>query len=269
MCYTNNVVILLERGESVPKFFVIADVHGFYDEMIEALNKAGFDKDNKDHFLISLGDETDRGPKNKAVINYLNKLERAVFVRGNHSTLFENCCLRGYPQSHDFSNGTFDTIDELSGYEAKNFNVAADIAWRFLQPFMEKQVDYFETKNYIFVHAWIPVNIRDGLPKYYTRSRNFEYNPEWRYAHALDWEDCKWMNPFETASQGLNQTGKIIVHGHWHNSAYWAKINHTPEFSKDACFDICEHDSCIGVDACTAYTHKCNILVLEDEFLED
>lgn len=38
------------------KFFVVSDVHGFYDEMIEALNKAGFDKNNKDHVFISCGD---------------------------------------------------------------------------------------------------------------------------------------------------------------------------------------------------------------------
>jgi hypothetical protein len=27
----------------MPKFFVVSDVHGFYEEMIEALNKAGFE----------------------------------------------------------------------------------------------------------------------------------------------------------------------------------------------------------------------------------
>jgi hypothetical protein len=37
-------------------------------------------------------------------------------------------------------------------------------------------------------------------------------------------------------------------------------------------FDICdiiEHDGCIGLDACTAWTHKVNVLTLEDNFLED
>jgi hypothetical protein len=38
------------------KYFVIADPHGFYDEMIKALDEAGFDKDNEDHWLVSCGD---------------------------------------------------------------------------------------------------------------------------------------------------------------------------------------------------------------------
>ena len=31
------------------KYFIVADVHGFYDEMIDALNEAGFDKNNENH----------------------------------------------------------------------------------------------------------------------------------------------------------------------------------------------------------------------------
>ena len=30
------------------KFFVLSDIHSFYDEMISALNEAGYDRDNKD-----------------------------------------------------------------------------------------------------------------------------------------------------------------------------------------------------------------------------
>ena len=28
------------------KYFVVSDIHGFYDELIEALNTAGYDKNN-------------------------------------------------------------------------------------------------------------------------------------------------------------------------------------------------------------------------------
>lgn len=37
----------------MPKFFVISDVHSFYTPMKEALDAAGFDPDDEDHWLIS------------------------------------------------------------------------------------------------------------------------------------------------------------------------------------------------------------------------
>lgn len=43
------------------KLFCISDVHGFYNEMREALDNAGFDPNNEEHWLISLGDIWDRG----------------------------------------------------------------------------------------------------------------------------------------------------------------------------------------------------------------
>lgn len=38
------------------KFFVISDVHSFFSEMMEALDKAGFEADNVNHVFVSLGD---------------------------------------------------------------------------------------------------------------------------------------------------------------------------------------------------------------------
>ena len=37
----------------MPKFFVFSDVHGFYDEFVKALDEAGYDKNNPEHWLIS------------------------------------------------------------------------------------------------------------------------------------------------------------------------------------------------------------------------
>ena len=45
----------------MPKFFVVSDIHGFYDIFIDALDKAGFDKNNEEHYLICCGDYFDRG----------------------------------------------------------------------------------------------------------------------------------------------------------------------------------------------------------------
>ena len=119
------------------------------------------------------------------------------------------------------------------------------------QKYMSLLVNYFETENYIFCHSWVPGG------------------KDWRYASQSKWNKAMWGNPFDIAAVVGNKTGKTIVHGHWHNSTGWWQKGIGSEFDEDACFDIIEHDGCIGLDACTAYTHKVNVLVLEDKFLEE
>ena len=60
------------------KYFIVADVHGFYDEMIEALNRAGYDPDNKNHTFVSLGDMFDRGEQANEVLDFLVQLEGVI-----------------------------------------------------------------------------------------------------------------------------------------------------------------------------------------------
>jgi len=38
------------------KFFVFSDVHGFYKELMKALDDKGFDMENPNHYIISCGD---------------------------------------------------------------------------------------------------------------------------------------------------------------------------------------------------------------------
>lgn len=55
----------------MPKLFCVSDIHGFYDEFKSALDTAGFDKDNPEHWLISCGDHFDRGSKPKEVLRFV------------------------------------------------------------------------------------------------------------------------------------------------------------------------------------------------------
>ena len=43
-------------------YFVVSDVHSFWDPFEAALTASGFEKDNKNHKLIVCGDMFDRGP---------------------------------------------------------------------------------------------------------------------------------------------------------------------------------------------------------------
>lgn len=251
------------------KFFVVSDIHGFYDEMIVALDKAGFDKDNEDHWLVSCGDEWDRGPNPIGVMKFFCSLERKTIIRGNHTTLFEDLVYRCYPEFHDYSNGTLDTVKIIGNYKLdKQFDLCCERALNRTKKYRRDMVDYFETKNYIFVHSWIPLKCSDDLPFHYTKKRKFEFNPNWRDAPLVDWEQARWGNPYDLAYSGF-LPDKTLVFGHWHCSTGWSDTEGRSEFGADAKFEPYYGDGFISIDACTAHSGKVNVLVLEDEFLED
>ena len=252
----------------MPKFFIVSDIHGYYDELRLYLNKAGFDENNEDHWLITCGDHFDRGPKPLEVMRYLKKIPRKILVKGNHEELLVKCCENGYPGMHDYSNGTYNTICELGDAgEGYSFNECCDRTLAKTRLFLDSMVDYFETKNYIFVHSWIPLISKDGFPAYYTRNRQCEFNPNWRQASAKEWEDSRWGNPFELAEQGF-LPDKTVVFGHYHTSYAKSRYEGKPEWGIGADFSIYHGNGYIGIDACTAYSGQMNVLVLEDEFLE-
>ena len=223
--------------------FVISDMHGYYDEMIDALKQSGFDKYNSDHWLITCGDHFDRGPKPVEVMQYLISLPRKILVKGNHESLLQDLCERGYPCSHDFHNGTFDTVCKFGGKSlGRSFEECCIIAEQRTKNFIYNMVNYFETKNYIFVHGWIPVICNDDLPMYYRNNRKFEFNPDWRIAHYSEWEQARWLNGIDMARKGFVDPNKTIVCGHWHCS-----YGHYIDALKDAISDSFFKDSKISL----------------------
>ena len=238
------------------KLFVISDVHGFFTKMKKALDDAGFDQQNPQHWLISCGDAMDRGPQPREVIEFFNNLPNKVLICGNHEILTEDAIRRKCFLAHDFHNGTANTAYDFCKKENADLMSQAQILGELrddpeYQKYKSLLVNYFETENYIFCHSWVPGG------------------KDWRYATQSKWNKAMWGNPFDIAVVVGNKTGKTIVHGHYHNSYGWADKELLSEWGDDAKFDIIEHNNCIGLDACTAYTHKVNILVVEDNFLED
>ena len=72
------------------RYFCVSDIHGHYLDLIDALDKAGFDKE-KDH-LVVLGDMFDRGKDSHKVFRYLYDLTKegvATVVKGNHELFIE------------------------------------------------------------------------------------------------------------------------------------------------------------------------------------
>lgn len=245
----------------MPKLYCVSDIHGFYNELRVALDKAGFDPNNKNHFLISCGDEFDRGPNPKEVMNFLNGLKRKVIIRGNHTQLFEDLCLRGFPEWYDERNGTRNTVEILGNYKYDNdFELCCERALNRTKKYRNNMVNYFETKNYIFVHSFLPL---------IKNTYDYSFNPDWRDATQEEWDNAMWGNPFELAKQGLLPPDKSLVFGHFHTSYPRRKYENKPEWGTKADFSIYYGCRYIGLDACTAYSGEVNVLVLEDEFLEE
>ena len=138
------------------KYFVISDVHGFYNEMVAALDAAGYDSMNPNHTLISCGDNFDRGPDNEKVMQFLLRQPNVVLLRGNHEDLFDEACLKGISM-RDYMNGTVDTIVQFGNNSHKLDCTVDDMllrAYKHTKILFDKMVDYYETDNYVFVHGW-------------------------------------------------------------------------------------------------------------------
>ena len=229
------------------RIIAVSDVHGFYNEMMKALNEVNFNPETD--LFVSCGDAMDRGPKPREVIKFMNRLPNKVLVKGNHEQLMQDAIQRKYFLSHDFHNRTADTAYDFCTKENAGVMNHAQILGELrddpeYQKYINSLVNYYETEHYVFVHSAIPAG------------------DSWREADIQEWEDARWPNPFnEVLVYDNYPKDKILVFGHWHTSWMWAKEG------KKNCFDIYRGDKFIGIDACTVLSGKVNVLVVEDNLI--
>lgn len=270
MTHIKNIFTNKGMIKIMPIFYVISDVHGFYNEMQQALDTVGFDPKNKNHWIISCGDEWDRGLHPKEVMRYFNSLERKILIRGNHMNLFEDLCQRGYPEYYDMLNGTTKTVQILGHYKPEfGFDSCCETAYNTTKKYRESLVNYFETERFVFCHSAVPAIGNNNLLAHYTKNRQFSFNPNWRNATQEEWNAAMWENPYLFAEQGLFPPDKIVVFGHFHTS--WPRCHYEgkPEWGSGADFSSYYGKNYIAIDACTAHSGRVNCLVLEDDFLEE
>lgn len=271
------------------KYFVMSDIHSFYDEMQEALSKAGFDINNPEHTIIVCGDIFDRGDQTNEVYEFLISLpkERRVLIRGNHEYLLKDAMMRGYLGSHDFSNGTAKTILQLAhskGYIENRYIVNDNMVnlvnnkrvWNIIDwIFSDEWVDYYELDRFIFVHSFIPLGIKDtGKEDAWFLGWVDTYDPDWRtkFTSTPYWEEAVWGCPWKKIKAGYfdeeAKKGKTLVCGHWHASDFHYYLGEKP-ITQDNMLDwlhIYYSDKIIAIDAMTALSRKCNCLVIDENF---
>lgn len=239
------------------KYFVCSDIHGFYDEWQHALKEKGFDINNPSHKIIICGDLFDRGRQPKEIIDFIlaNK-KKFILIRGNHEDLMQEMIDRNMTKRYDIYNGTAQTIVDLEPrWQIKLFYLQNIAKQTRLQEILDSCIDYYETKHYIFVHGWIPID-----------QKSYSYDPNWREAHYNAWYEARWQNPVNMYLEKIFEPNKTIVCGHWHCSALWHALDPSKyeEFGPKANFEPFIEQNIIALDACTAHSHKVNVLVLED-----
>ena len=269
------------------KYFVVSDVHSFYNEMMKALNKQQFDINNKDHILCIAGDAFDRGSQSKEMLQFMEFLgDRLIYVRGNHEDLLFDC-VRDIVSgktigSHHFSNGTVKTIEQLCGLKENElwFPRRSDslnhTIYEKMKPIIEwineKSVNYAEIGDNIFVHGWIPV-IGDGMD-FMGNWKNPRPAPRewWDNGNEELWNEARWVNGMDMWKQGVKIPGKTIYCGHWHSSWGHSHLHQDRKEFPDKnrkdwqkSFEPFIDDGIIAIDSCCAYSGFINCIALEVE----
>ena len=253
------------------KYFVVTDVHGYYYEMLKALQDAGFDKKNPDHILVSCGDLMDRGLYTLKCLKFVNRLpkKRKILIRGNHEDLIEECLNRKKFLYHDYHNGTVSTVFDLSSTcTTENIDVydAAKENPEYIK-YMKSLVDYAEIGNFIFVHGWIPCDVVNNK----NQDIKYKFNENWKDG---DWEAARWINGMEAWHQDIVVPNKTIVCGHWYcsfgNSRYhgdgaeFPNLRSTNVEHRRANFNPFIDIGIIALDQCVVQSHKVNCFVFEN-----
>lgn len=151
------------------KYYVTADVHGYFTELKTALTNRGFFEDTQPHKLIICGDLFDRGGEALQIQEFLLDLmdkDQLILIRGNHEDLAMDLlnswdygsCLKRF----NYTNRTIDTVCQLTGIGLGQLILSPERAKNafsqtpYIQTLIPNMVDYFETESYIFTHGWIP-----------------------------------------------------------------------------------------------------------------
>ena len=265
------------------KIFAVSDIHGDFNALISGLEEAGYDENNENHLLISVGDAFDRGEESLAVYEYLKRLSdkgKAIILKGNHTNfLVDYLTGKDIKPFNYYNNGTKTTLADFlhrtDPFESwcmidQNIkeptygdfarwisNARLEIMHEYpeLLKWLKERPYYYETKHYIFTHGGIDTLASDWHSPYCER-----YNfTDWE---ALIWDDGSFFG------KSINNTDKTVVIGHF-GTNHLRKMYDTGR--DDAKWSILKRDDgrVIAIDATTIISHKVNVLVIEDEELID
>ncbi|MEA3470949.1 MAG: metallophosphoesterase family protein [Thermodesulfobacteriota bacterium] len=144
------------------KIFAIGDIHGCLSKLKKMLSLLKNTINREDDTLLFIGDYIDRGPDPKGVVDFVldlrGKFSRSVFLLGNHEEIFLNYINHREDGYMFFMNGG-DTTAASYGYKDTGDRGEVNVPEDHME-FFTTLLPYYETENYIFVHA----GLRPGIP---------------------------------------------------------------------------------------------------------
>ena len=269
------------------KYFVISDIHSFFSPMIKSLNEAGYQKDNREHILIILGDLFDRGDETVKLYEYLKTIpkDRLILIKGNHELLYEELLMKTFPDNYDFSNNTVKTFCDIANSELIRkgiienrhndkelyrsfYSYYSEISpldtWKEILSLVEESeitkfiknksnwLNYYELGNYIFVHSFIPTKLKEDIKTKYGDKFQSEdptyYEFDSYWRKCNDWNRALWGCPFAQYKAGLFKPEESK--GKILVCGHW----HTSDFFK-------------FLDANFSYEHKCGPIYLSPHLI--
>ena len=258
------------------KRFVVSDPHSFYDELMRALEEAGFFKETEPCEVVFCGDPLDRGPDARRVIEFMLQLKREgrlVYVLGNHEDLLVQCIyevmrkgISGVASEYR-RNRTWDTmlqIADMTKQEGEEYSMEVVRRVRgsqFYNELLPFAVDYYETPSYVFTHGWIPCKM-DG----WGEDTQYTYDPNWREADHFEWQRARWLNGIDLACKHkILVPDKTVICGHI--STAYAHRRYGNRLGDDAAmldFSPFYSDGIIAIDGSVKDSGKVNCIVIDD-----
>lgn len=211
------------------RILVISDIHGELKLFDSLLERVKYDADEDQ--LILVGDYVDRGPDSKGVLNRVSELKRngAVVLRGNHDEMMLNVVdgVSGALERWE-RNGALMT---LQSYDSSIESVILSAGAEFEKHIsLIREMDYYyETKDYIFVHA----GVSPDTPVQKTDPHTFLWIRELFYEKYSG--------------------DKTVIFGHTPTSAIRQEKNHDIYFGEN---------NIIGIDGAATYGGQLNCLEL-------
>lgn len=174
------------------RIFAIGDIHGCISNLMSIMDTIDIDVQND--ALIFIGDYIDRGPDPKGVVDFVlelrEKIEHVICLLGNHELMFLDYLHdKNVYKKMFLINGGDHTISSYGVVETAG-KIRVDVPENHMD-FFTSLLPYYETEDYIFVHA----GLRPAIP-----------------LEKQDMEDLIWIrHEFINSSYDF---GKTVVFGH-------------------------------------------------------
>jgi serine/threonine protein phosphatase 1 len=175
-----------EKGQK-GKIFAIGDIHGCNNELKRLLSL--IDSDPLTDKIVFLGDYIDRGPDSRAVIDTVLDFKKtfpdAICLRGNHEELFLDSYLNEKNVELYLFNRGASTLHSY-GVSIADFPAVKFLPEEHLQFFTNLPL-YYETDDYIFVHAGLrpKISLEEQSPEDILWIRSEFINSRWDFGKTV------------------------------------------------------------------------------------